>query len=320
MLVRHPENPVEQFARSHRATFDQARSDLLTLSGLDADFIFDGLAALAKKDDTERAPSLGRFLPFLIADGLELQAAERRRLAAAWVAVYGYVILVDQCLDKAGALKGRALMSASALLGWGLSVMAQTTAGTHFAHPFLRNIAQAFNGQYADLGARNGGLRRISDIDKNRALVAMTAGYAAAGGESDDRLLLAVEKLLGPLQMLDDLLDVEEDLEEGNATVFVQMLRRVRSEAVSGVEDRRALYARLFSAPEFPGLLEEARSALEEATLLLEGRTDNALAHYFVYLRGELGSLIDLVRQRQREGVLDDPDLYERVHLIICGT
>ena len=321
MLSPAKEHLVAAFERKHRNAMEIAARDLPFLSGLHPDFIEDALTAYRTKHADPNAPSLGRVLPFLIAEGLDLDSSSRHRLAAAWLAVYAYILIADAGLDSGKGLSGRNILSASALLGWGLSTVAQITANTPFSDTYLNNISAAFNGQYYDVRSRDGSVSRArSDIDKNRAIVAMTAGYAAAAGEENHGLLLAIENLLGPLQMLDDLLDLEEDLAEGNITSFVCIVRSFTSNSWLDISTRKDIYGSLFASREFTDIVGRSLSPLEEAMEVLPSEGHEPLRQYLRYLHTEIGQLVTLLRKRQAGAPVGDPELYERVHYIICGT
>jgi len=168
------------------------------------------------------AVGLGELFPHMLAQSLRLEDGDRRKLAAAWLALYGYIRLVDDSLDKYGHLDGRVSMVASALLGWGLATVSSYTVGTKYEAMFLDNVNRSFYGQYEDVSNKSkiDASRAQSDVDKNRVFVAVAIGFCAAADQSDDRLnqaladdrlVRSLESSVGAWQILDDLEDVKED-------------------------------------------------------------------------------------------------------------
>lgn len=214
MTASNRANPVYALAAEFAEPLRQSRDDLLQFSQLHPDFVRECLAAIDAKKARMHGPVTGELFPHLLAQGLKLDDKDRRVLAAAWLALYGYICIVDYELDQKGHLGGRLSIAASALLGWGVTTLGRYTAGTPYANVFSDNVNKAFAGQYEDIRLRGSAEadREQSDIDKNRAFVAAIAGYCAAAGEWDDRLIRSAELLIRPFQILDDLQDLQENL------------------------------------------------------------------------------------------------------------
>jgi hypothetical protein len=303
-----------QLGIQYAGNLAQARTDLSTMSRLHADFVAAGLAAIDAKKQRLGGPVTGEIFPHLVAKGLTLADADRRMLAAAWLALYGYTCLVDYELDQTGVLDARSSIAASALLSWGIATFGRYTAGTPFAESFLDNVNRAFAGQYADLARRaeSGADRQTSDADKGRAPLAAIAGFCAAAGMTDDRLVRAAEAMLAPHQIFDDLEDLEEDLGENNLTVFARVVRAEGAAAITA--DRLAMYRTLIGAPATLLPLRQAAAAIDAALLLLDADRDVALVDYLARLRTANAALIDgLVAYQRSPREIGEPELLERI-------
>lgn len=314
--------PIIDLASHYRLSVEQSYRDLPEFSGLHPDFISDGLRAIEAKKHRSPLPLLGELFPHLVAEGLRLPDGDRRRLATAWLALYGYISLVDFQLDRSGVLDARTAMSASALLGWGMATIGRVTSATPFADVFFENARQAFTGQYVDVRNRSDENfdRRESDIDKNRAIVAMIAAYCAATNEPNDRLIRATELLLGPFQILDDLKDVREDLQENNITAFAKIVRDLIYSHVQYLTDRE-IYGALFSDSHTVDILSAAEQNINRALLLLDERRDVPLITFVIQLRKQLQTLISTVREFQANPTaVREEDLVIRVSEIICAS
>jgi len=281
----------------------QSRDDLVHLSNLHPDFVEACFAALDAKKKELREPVLGwEIIPHLVARSLTLDDQNRRMLAAACVALSGYTYILDGELDQKGHLGGRLSIAASALLGWAIATLGHYAAGTPFANVFLDNINRAFAGQYEDIKVRGDvdANRTRIDVEKNRGFVAAIAGFSAAGGESNDRLVRMVETLIGPMQIWDDFQDIEEDYHEKNLTPFV----RIYGECVSAAEpllSSDAMYGALIRDPRTTGLLKSAQAGLEDALLLLDINRDQSLIAYIGELRDRNAALISALNDFQHE-------------------
>jgi hypothetical protein len=314
--------PITDLASRYQQSVEQSYCDLLEFSGLHLDFISDGLRAIEAKKHRSASPLLGELFPHLVAEGLRLGDGERRRLAAAWLALYGYISLIDFQLDHSGSLDARTAMSASALLGWGMATISGITSATPFADVFFENVRQAFAGQYADVRNRSDEYfdRRDSDIDKNRAIVAVIAAYCAANNEPNERLIRATELLLGPFQILDDLRDVREDLQENNITVFAKIVKDIVLGHTQHLTDRE-IYGALFSDSRTVDALLATELNLDRALLLLDERCDTPLITFLVQLRTQLQALTSTIREYQTNPTaIREENLVIRVSKIICAS
>ncbi|HKR61246.1 MAG TPA: hypothetical protein VJS64_16105 [Pyrinomonadaceae bacterium] len=284
---------------------------------LHADFVADGIGAIAAKKVNGNAILLGEAFPHLIAECTNLNEFDRRRLAAAWLAVYGYISLLDRELDKAGNLSPRSAISASALLSYGLSILGEVVAGSVYAATYRDNINRAFAAQYADLSYRHDRLidRSHYDIDKNRAIVAVVAAYSAAGGETEPRLVRITEALLGSFQTLDDLRDLAEDLEEGNLTEFVRIVLEKNVDQAHG--DVQDAYRSLLRSKKVFAPLKRASAAISEALRQCDRRSDGALIAYFSALQRNLTTLRRSISRYQRAPhSVSEPELFKRITLV----
>jgi hypothetical protein len=296
---------------------DQARADLPEFSHLHREFVRECLAAVDAKKERMGGPVIGELFPHLLAQGLKLKDKDRRLLAASWLALYGYICIVDYELDQKGHLSGRLAIATSALLGWGIATLGHYTASTPYADVFVDNINKAFAGQYEDIKTRRSaaGDREQSDIDKNRAFVATIAGYCAAAGEGDDSLIRSAEALIRPFQILDDLQDLQEDYGENNLTPFV----RIVTECVSAAQplDRPSMYRALIKDSRTIGLVARAKNGVEEALLLLNADRDQSLISYIVALRERADALIQALEDHQRDpAAITEPEVMQRIEQI----
>jgi hypothetical protein len=300
---------------------NQTRNDLPKLSRLHPDFITNGLNAISDKEARLAAPLLSELFPHLVASALKIPEAERRQLAAAWLSLYAYISLVDFELDRTGTLDGRTALSASALLGWGIATISRITSNSDFAMIFDRNVGAAFAGQYEDMQMRGdaGAERSLTDSNKNRAMIALVAGYSASAKLSDDRLIRASELLLGPFQLIDDLHDLAEDLSEGNFTTFVRLIGRNLSPEAHGSEWQ--LYRMLFSDPRVIPNIVKAAKEIRQCLLLLTFETDTHLVIYLGQLAAQLEQLADLTLQYQgNPRSANARILIEQVRQILCHS
>jgi hypothetical protein len=281
----------------------QSREDFARLSNLHPDFVEACLAALdAKKKDLCDPVLSWEVVPYLVARSLELDDKSRRAVAAACVALSGYVYILDGELDKKGYLGARLSIAASALLGWAVATVSHYAAGTPFASVFLDNINRAFAGQYEDMKVRGDavGDRRRSDVEKNRGYVAAVAGFCAIGSDPDDRLIRMVEALIGPMQIWDDFQDIEEDYREENLTPFVSIYKECvdASQALLGSEE---MYDVLIRDPRTTALLKSAQSGLEQALVLLDANRDQSLIAYIGELSNRNTALISALEDFQHD-------------------
>jgi hypothetical protein len=281
---------------AYKGDVASARLDFEQLPDLHPVFKSIALSALQRKSERAEAPLLGELFPHLVGASFTLPDAERRRLAVAWLALYSYISLVDYDLDKTGRLGPRDALASSALLGWGLTVLAQVTADTALAAPFFKNVQLAFAAQYDDLQRRADFSydREGTDVDKNRAIVAAVCAYCAAGN-GDARLVSAVEHLLGAFQFLDDLLDLEEDYLEDNNT----FLLRMASPSVEKTSSSDELYAAVFSHPSFTPKLDSVAHAIEQSMMMLKPSVDTGLMAFTRTLHSQVSSLKDHVMEYQ---------------------
>jgi hypothetical protein len=299
----------------------QARSDLYENSKLHADFVGRCIEVLEAKTERLQGPLLGEVFPHLVAEGLQLPDLDRRTLAAAWLAIYGYISLVDYELDQKGHLNARESIAASALLGWGIATLARYTAGTRFQETFIENINRAFSGQYEDLRSReiNDADRQNSDVEKNRASVMVAAAYCAAAGETDDRLVLATESLLSAFQILDDLEDVQEDNNEHNITAFVRIVRQCASTARA--LQRTDVYRAVIADPSTQRLLERAVNAFEQSLLLLKIEKDQSLIAFICEMKARTIDLISVLDDYQiNPSPVKEPEVLKKIDLIIASS
>lgn len=321
-MVRGGElNPMQAMRDRYQLATSAACTDLTVLSGLRQDFVGDCLRAVAAKKSRLAGPLLGELFPHLVAEGLHVLDKDRRRLAAAWLALYGYICLVDFQLDRRGHLDARSVLASSALLGWGVATMAEFTSGTPYHGIFIANISAAFSGQYEDmqLRANCGANRQNSDTDKNRPIVAAVIAYCAASHGSSDYLIRASEILLHPLQVLDDFQDLEEDLSEGNMTVFANIVRAGFGGAAGG-----ALFCDPYTVllRDHKTLLqfEEAREAIGKAMMLLSHDTDRPLFSFLTYLYKELIAITSMLGEYQAEpNNVTEPEILGRIRGILCN-
>jgi hypothetical protein len=314
-------NPVAALSERYQSVIHQSHRDLQDFSGLHPDFIADCVGAIAAKKVRLSAPLLGELFPYLAAEGLRLPDHSRRRLAAAWLAMYGYSCLADYEMDKKGFLDARTSTSATALLFWSAAEIGKYTVATRYADTFVENMCAAFAGQYEDILNRQDehGDRSRTNVDKNRGMVAVLAGFSAAANEADDRILRATECVLAPFQILDDLHDLEEDLKENNITAFVAIAKcALRG---SACDDERVLYSYLISDPRVPSLIENAVRKIDEAILLLNASRDHALISYLSLLRRQISSLTDMLRDFQSGcNNISEPDIYGAIREIHCNS
>ncbi len=314
-------NPIMALERRYQPLIEQARLDLRDFSGLHRDFLVDCFGAIESKKSRLSSPLLGQLFPYLASEGLKLSDGARRGLAAAWLAMYGYICLADYRLDQTGSLDARASTASAALLCWAISEVSKYTIGTPFAATFVQNVSGAFSGQYEDINNRHkeDWDRTKTDVDKNRAVLAILCGYCAASNETDDRLLCATEKLLGPFQLLDDLRDLTEDVQENNITALVKIARQTLKDLTNGSTES-ALYSALISDPRIIALLERATLAIGDSILLLHAQRDNALVFYLAELRKQMASLIALLRRFRSGGGVSEPDVYGAIREILCDS
>jgi hypothetical protein len=309
-------------AAKYAGQLAQSRQDLLDLSNLHPDFVKDCLAAIdTSRARLRRAPT-GEIFPHLVAQSLLLDDRDRRLLMAAWLALFGYICLVDHEFDQKGYLSGRTSIAASALLGWGIATIGRYAAGTPFADAFLNNVNRAFIGQYEDIKSRGdaGSDRTLSDIDKNRALVAAAAGFCAAAREPDDRVVRAAEALLGPFQILDDLEDLQEDHGEDNVTVFVRIVRECISTAMP--LSRNAMYGAIIRDSRTRDAMMRAAEGIDRAILLLDWKHDHALVAYISWMRDRTAAVIRALEDYQRApSPIKEPEVIRQIEQVAgsCG-
>jgi hypothetical protein len=312
---------VTRLAAEFAGPLSQSRDDLAHMSKLHRDFVKECFAAIDAKKVRMGGPLMGEIFPHVVAQGLKLEDSDRRVLAAAWLALYGYICIVDFELDRTGHLGGRTSIAASALLGWGIATVGRYTSGTPFADTFLDNINRAFAGQYQDILARADGNadRGSSDVDKNRAVVAAIAGFCAAAREQDDRLIRATETILKGVQILDDLQDVREDHEENNLTAFVRIVRESAASAASLTDTQ--LYRLVLSDPRAKAALLRAAEAIEQSVLILDANRDQAIITYFCELRDGVLDIVHALDDYQRTPAsISEPELMRRIEHIATGT
>jgi hypothetical protein len=304
-------------AAKYDAHVNQSRDDLLHLSNLHRDFVDLGLASIdASKAKLKRPPS-GEIFPHLVAQSLSLDDFDRRMLMAAWLALFGYICIVDHELDQSGHLDGQRSIAASALLGWGVATIGRYTAGTPYADVFVSNVNRAFAGQYEDIRTRSDAVadRTFSDIDKNRAMVALVAGLCAAARETDQRMIQAGEALLGPFQILDDLEDLQEDHGEDNITVFVRILRERISATIQSSRD--AMYGVIIKDARAKNAMVRAAEGLEKALLLLDPNRDQALVDYLAGWRDGTVVLVRLLDSYQQQpSPVKEPEIMRQIEKV----
>src|ERR1700722_1192887 len=132
----------------------QSCIDLPDFSKIHRDFVDDCLTVIYNKRKASSGRLFGEMFPYIAIAGLKLPDEDRRQLAAAWLAMYGYATLVDLGLDEIGHLGARSSLGSSALLSWSVATIARFTADTPYADTFKDNIAAAFSGQYQDVTHR----------------------------------------------------------------------------------------------------------------------------------------------------------------------
>ncbi|HXQ84898.1 MAG TPA: hypothetical protein VN769_12625 [Xanthobacteraceae bacterium] len=310
-----------RLAAKYAGQLSQSRDDLLHLSNLHQDFVNQCFAAIdASRARLQRAPT-GEIFPHLVAQSLALDDKDRRLLMAAWLALFGYICIVDHELDQNGYLNGRTSIAASALLGWGVATLGRYAAGTPFADVFLDNVNRAFSGQYEDMQVRGdpGADRQLSDTDKNRAIVAAAAGFCAAARESDDRVIRSAEALLGPFQILDDLEDLQEDHGQDNITIFVRIVRDYISTAVP--LSRNAMYGAIIRDSRTKAAVVRAAEGIDRALLLLDPNRDLALVDYIADLRDRTAGLIRVLDDYQREpAAIKEPEVMRQIEQLANGS
>jgi hypothetical protein len=317
--VEHFDSHI-RLAAVYAGQLEQSRQDLLEFSNLHPDFVKDCLTAIdVSKARLKRAPT-GEIFPHLVARSLVLDDNDRRCLMAAWLALFGYICLVDHELDRAGYLSGRTSIAASALLGWGIATIGRYTAQTPFEKVFLENVNRAFAGQYEDIRSRADAAadRSVSDLDKNRAIVAAMAGFCAAAKETDERMIRAAEAMLGPFQILDDLEDLQEDHGEDNVTLFVRIVRETISTSIPLT--RNAMYGAIIRDSRSKEVMIRAADGIEKALVLLDSRRDRVLIDYVTGLRDRTATLIRILDDYQRApSPIKEPEVMRQIEQVANG-
>ena len=311
-----PSSLTDSYAGTFAGALKQSRHDLLHLSDLRRDFVEECFAALdaGKMQSAVKRLSSFELYPQLVLHGLKVPDHDRRMLAAAWLALLGYIAIVDHELDKKGYLNGQSLIAASALLGWGVATFSRYTAGSPFAKVFLDNINRAFAGQYEDIRVRGdeNSNRQSSDEEKCRGLVAAVAGFCTLAGLTDDRLIRSTEAILGTLQILDDLQDVEEDHDEGNLTIFVRIARECASAAASST--RGEIYSAVIRDPRTTITMRQVTEGIDKALLILDGNRDHALIAFLSDLRDRNIALIRELEDYQRNPApIREPSIMSKI-------
>jgi len=313
-------NPAAQLAGKYAGELTRTRDDLVRFSNLHPDFVKACFSAIDASKARLTRPTIGEIFPHLVAKGLSLNDMDRRMMAAAWLAMFGYILLVDHELDQKGYLDGRASIAASALLGWGIVTAGRYVAGTPFADVFLDNVNRAFAGQYEDIQVRGNADadRRRSDMDKNRAFVAAIAGFCAAAHETDDHLIRAAEAMLTPFQVLDDLEDLEEDHRENNVTVFVRIVRECVSAAMP--RNRTEMYHAVMKDPRMTSALQRAMEGVEEALLILNPDRDREVIGLIAAFRERNAALIRALTDYQRDpSPIKEPEIMRLIEQVAVG-
>jgi hypothetical protein len=322
MLNQSSVSPVDVLHIRFSDVIAQAQADLCESSLLHSDFVIDCINSISEKSARAAAPLLGQIFPHLVAEGLHLSDHDRRKLAAAWLALYGYICLVDFQLDRYGSLNGRSALSASALLSWGIGTISRIASDSPFADAFSVNVSMAFSAQYADINKRAEPEfdRAQTDADKNRAIVAIVAAYCAASGATDNHLIRATELMLGPFQMLDDFQDLLEDLEEGNLTSFARMAAKCSgqlSQPLSSIE----LYRFVFKDAKTVVALTDAIKSMEQAVLLLDHKQDASLVAFLMHLREQLATFSGALQNYQSgTSTIGEPELLSQLRQINCHS
>jgi hypothetical protein len=310
-------NLRDRVAKDFSHLLRQSRDDLRSESGLHADFVAQCIEAVDAKKERLGGPVTGEMIVHVVATSLKLDDKDRRLLAAAWLALYGYICLVDFELDQRGFLNARTSIAASALLGWGIATLGRYTSGTKYASVLADNINLAFSGQYQDLAIRAGDPRdrQQSDVDKNRAIVATVAGFCAAAGEDNDRLIRAMEAMLGPFQLFDDLQDLQEDFQENNVTALVRIVTNCAD--VLGLTTQAAMYRALIRDAKTIKLLTQAGEGIDQSLMLLDASRDQALITYLHGLRSCNIALIHALDEYQRDPIaIREPEIFQKIEQI----
>lgn len=315
--VQH--DPVSVLSGHHYLRIDQARADLVTRSQLHPAFIRECIDSIDEKRKRSATPLIGEIFPHIVAEGLQLGDGDRRDLAAAWLAMYGYITISDFEIDRRGHLRGVSSLACGSLLAWSIATVSKFTVGTPFHHIFTSNVAQAFAAQYADVQGRKDPNfdRATANADKNRAVVAMISGYCAAAQQPTSCLIDATERVLGSFQILDDLQDVCEDVAEDNLTTFVRVLREISPKSIEDITGPAA-YAMLVRDGRVLDELERVVSPLEQAMLILDAERDRALLGYLGYLTNQVKRLIRLIADARSNHAIDDPIIYAHIREIVC--
>jgi hypothetical protein len=319
--ARDQSNPAKRVNIKFADQLKQTREDLARFSKLHPDFLKQCFAAIDDGEPAMSRPSVGESFAHLVAKGLTLDDEDRRVLAAAGLAMFGYTVLVDHEIDKNGYLDGRASIAASALLSWGIATGGRYAAGTPYADVFLHNVSRAFAGQYEDISFRSNPEtdRHGSDVDKNRAVVALIAAFTAAARDSNNRLIRSVEALLESFQILDDLADIEEDLGQNNLTGFVRMFKERAGATVPTT--RAEIYRTIMNDPRAQTTLERTKDGIEKALLLLNPGDDQAMIAYLGELHDGTIVLIEALDDyRRNPSPIKEPEIMRRIEQVATGS
>jgi len=319
-ITNDESNPAMSLAARFAGPLSQTYEDLSRLSRLHPEFVKECLTAIDVSRARLRRPSTGEIFPHLVAQSLTLDDKDRRALMAAWLALLGYICIVDHELDQKGYITGQKSIAASALLGWGVATLGRYTTGTPFASVFLDSINRAFAGQYEDIQLRSStdADRQRSDKDKNRACLAAVAGFCAAAREPDDHMVRSAEALLGPFQILDDLEDLEEDEGQENITIFVRIAREYISTVKS--PSRMEMYRAIIGDARTVSALRRAAAGFEKALLLLDSRRDLALIEYIGEMRIRTIDLVSVLDDYQRDrSPIKEPEIMRRIEQVASG-
>jgi hypothetical protein len=299
----------------------QYTGSLQHLSNLHEDFVATAFTAIDASRARIQRPPTGEILPHLVVQGLSLDDKDRRAVTAAWLALFGYICIVDHELDQKGYMNAASSIAASALLGWGVATLGRYTAGTPFDNVFLDNINRAFAAQYKDISVRGEVTadRDDSDADKNRAIVAAMAGFSAASRQPDDRLVRAAEAMLGPFQILDDLEDLQEDHGENNVTIFVRIVR----ECVAAAKPltRSDMYGAVIRDSRTLAALQRAMDGADKALLILDQKRDHVLIAYIGELRRRNAALISALVDYQRDpSPVKEPEIMRQIEQVASSS
>lgn len=268
-------------------------------------FADEAFQILSRKLEHAKTPPLGELYPWIIQDVARLDRQSVHDIAISWLAIYIYMIFLDDHIDTAISLTPETFIAGSLLAKTGLLGLYKIIIGTDYEQSFDDAISSAAVGQL--LGTIINKQGRPSEIEKfsemkNYLLMACAYALASSNKSQSEFIIQFTESFMLALQYLDDLADWEEDINQNSTTLLLTLAyNSSQFDDPSHLESRREkILEQLIVSGALSTILLKVQSQLNQSLSILTTHdpfTDKSVSWvFFTQLLSEVDILLSLLK------------------------